>query len=255
MAFWRNRPDYRECESGLLPKPASNEWRRRAFVAQAPTPSARESTLARLASSAIDASRGCDCAAPTPARRLQEAGGVMAALSAQEQQVAAEKAQRKQREFMGILAPARCSVPRGAALSGTPSAAASTDSVAADRGGTLLPNSQAPPELMSQMVGSKKTGREGPYFIATWWRGGGSNSRPSHCERDALPAELPPHCGRESTAAPQDRRSLWSHSESMRRIEIACSPRARERGCDHTHSPAHMIIAPESLASLAGDLR
>ena len=24
-------------------------------------------------------------------------------------------------------------------------------------------------------------------------RGGGSNSRPSHCERDALPAELPPH--------------------------------------------------------------
>src|SRR4051794_21013949 len=28
-----------------------------------------------------------------------------------------------------------------------------------------------------------------------WWRGGGSNSRPSHCERDALPAELPPHNG------------------------------------------------------------
>src|SRR5664280_765712 len=30
---------------------------------------------------------------------------------------------------------------------------------------------------------------------AWWWRGGGSNSRPSHCERDALPAELPPHYG------------------------------------------------------------
>ena len=29
-----------------------------------------------------------------------------------------------------------------------------------------------------------------------WWSGGGSNSRPSHCERDALPAELPPHGGR-----------------------------------------------------------
>ena len=27
----------------------------------------------------------------------------------------------------------------------------------------------------------------------SWWSGGGSNSRPSHCERDALPAELPPH--------------------------------------------------------------
>lgn len=31
-----------------------------------------------------------------------------------------------------------------------------------------------------------------------WWRGGGSNSRPSHCERDALPAELPPHASAES---------------------------------------------------------
>jgi hypothetical protein len=30
-------------------------------------------------------------------------------------------------------------------------------------------------------------------FLKFWWRGGGSNSRPSHCERDALPAELPPH--------------------------------------------------------------
>ena len=29
-----------------------------------------------------------------------------------------------------------------------------------------------------------------------WWRRGGSNSRPSHCERDALPAELRPHEGR-----------------------------------------------------------
>jgi hypothetical protein len=28
-----------------------------------------------------------------------------------------------------------------------------------------------------------------------WWRRGGSNSRPSHCERDALPAELRPHEG------------------------------------------------------------
>ncbi len=25
-----------------------------------------------------------------------------------------------------------------------------------------------------------------------WWSRGGSNSRPSHCERDALPAELRP---------------------------------------------------------------
>jgi hypothetical protein len=26
-------------------------------------------------------------------------------------------------------------------------------------------------------------------------------------------------------------------------------------GCDHTHCPAHVVIAPETLASLAGDLR
>ena len=26
-------------------------------------------------------------------------------------------------------------------------------------------------------------------------------------------------------------------------------------GCDHTNYPAHMQIAPETLASLAGDLR
>lgn len=31
----------------------------------------------------------------------------------------------------------------------------------------------------------------GPFGFR-WWSGGGSNSRPSHCERDALPAELPP---------------------------------------------------------------
>src|SRR5258706_14655485 len=28
-----------------------------------------------------------------------------------------------------------------------------------------------------------------------WWRRRGSNPRPSHCERDALPAELRPHGG------------------------------------------------------------
>ena len=29
-----------------------------------------------------------------------------------------------------------------------------------------------------------------------WWSGRGSNPRPSHCERDALPTELPPHARR-----------------------------------------------------------
>lgn len=30
------------------------------------------------------------------------------------------------------------------------------------------------------------------FLKGLWWRGGGSNSRPLHCERSALPAELPP---------------------------------------------------------------
>src|ERR1700738_5715021 len=29
-----------------------------------------------------------------------------------------------------------------------------------------------------------------------WWSQAGSNRRPRHCERRALPAELWPHCGR-----------------------------------------------------------
>src|SRR5690606_12657505 len=33
-------------------------------------------------------------------------------------------------------------------------------------------------------------------WTVKWWSGGGSNSRPLHCERSALPAELPPHEGR-----------------------------------------------------------
>ena len=39
-----------------------------------------------------------------------------------------------------------------------------------------------------------KTGRpDGTFRLKFWWwRGGGSNSRPLHCERSALPAELPP---------------------------------------------------------------
>ena len=31
--------------------------------------------------------------------------------------------------------------------------------------------------------------------------------------------------------------------------------RACKLGCDHTNYPAHVTIAPETLASLAGDLR
>src|SRR5690606_17570989 len=53
--------------------------------------------------------------------------------------------------------------------------------------------------LRDAIVGNKKAGNLAvPAFCrlaasGIWWSGGGSNSRPSHCERDALPAELPPH--------------------------------------------------------------
>ena len=59
--------------------------------------------------------------------------------------------------------------------------------------------------LPCEMAGSRFTARitlypsaqaETPTNALTvrrrWWSGGDSNSRPSHCERDALPAELPP---------------------------------------------------------------
>src|SRR5262245_43682760 len=41
-----------------------------------------------------------------------------------------------------------------------------------------------------QRAAGNKKPPDGGFF---WWRRGGSNSRPSHCERDALPAELRPH--------------------------------------------------------------
>src|SRR6185503_14965291 len=52
-----------------------------------------------------------------------------------------------------------------------------------------------------------------------WWSGRGSNPRPSHCERDALPAELPPHAksaiitqpARGRPLAPAPRRSHARH--------------------------------------------
>src|SRR5690606_39404620 len=39
----------------------------------------------------------------------------------------------------------------------------------------------------------------GRLFPGSWWSQGGSNSRPRHCERRALPAELWPHGEAHST--------------------------------------------------------
>ncbi len=52
-------------------------------------------------------------------------------------------------------------------------------------------NSKTVPPGVLQAI--KKARRIGLFLLLfVWWRGGGSNSRPPHCERGALPAELPP---------------------------------------------------------------
>ncbi len=43
------------------------------------------------------------------------------------------------------------------------------------------------------IAGKKKGLALSAKSLFLWWSRGGSNSRPSHCERDALPTELRPH--------------------------------------------------------------
>src|SRR3984957_13306495 len=53
-----------------------------------------------------------------------------------------------------------------------------------------------------------------------WWSGRASNPRPSHCERDALPTELPPH----------DKGGDSSHRDRSRLVRFAADdndPRLR----------------------------
>ena len=45
----------------------------------------------------------------------------------------------------------------------------------------------------------------------------------------------------------------WELSPAMRAAVLAGA--GVKIGCDHTHYPVHLQIAPETLASLAGDLR
>ncbi|MFM8590350.1 MAG: DUF3501 family protein [Limnohabitans sp.] len=45
----------------------------------------------------------------------------------------------------------------------------------------------------------------------------------------------------------------WELTPAMRAAVLAGA--AVKMGCDHTHYPVHQMLAPETLASLAGDLR
>src|ERR1700730_10246736 len=64
-----------------------------------------------------------------------------------------------------------------------------------------------------------------------WWSGRGSNPRPSHCERDALPAELPPHARRAILASRSGRSNqvLTAHA-----------------GCGYDPSGAAGVRGPET---------
>ena len=50
----------------------------------------------------------------------------------------------------------------------------------------------------------KRAGMKPALWNGGWWRRGGSNSRPRHCERRALPAELRPHDQADDTTASVD---------------------------------------------------
>ena len=56
-------------------------------------------------------------------------------------------------------------------------------------------DSAAPAEQDATNTGApgKKIPTDKGWDFKLWWSGRGSNPRPSRCERDALPAELPPH--------------------------------------------------------------
>src|SRR6185312_9481008 len=62
-----------------------------------------------------------------------------------------------------------------------------------------------------------------------WWSGRGSNPRPSHCERDALPAELPPHARRAILAL----RGNMSNRGNAPRPRSAAGPPGRLPACKY----------------------
>src|SRR6266403_9672 len=57
----------------------------------------------------------------------------------------------------------------------------------------MVDHQSTTPQAGTPAAGGTTWDRRG---TGSWWSGRGSNPRPSHCERDALPAELPPHARR-----------------------------------------------------------
>lgn len=112
-----------------------------------------------------------------------------------------------------------------------------------------------------------------------WWRRGGSNSRPRHCERRALPAELRPHDRVDDTTASVDPKpaapsaggraavALWQtqHSGCNTRLRHAphdanratrfpgwpCRGSRKDHGRSHAPSPIMPRISLMPAASAA----
>src|ERR1039457_5677665 len=77
----------------------------------------------------------------------------------------------------------------------------------------------------------------GLLWTVKWWSGGGSNSRPPHCERGALPAELPPHGGADFSPIPGRRQCFGCrHREREAMIRFFSIYHYLERAC---RSPRH----------------
>src|SRR5690606_19055681 len=69
----------------------------------------------------------------------------------------------------------------------------------------------------------------GLLLIGYWWSGRGSNPRPSHCERDALPAELPPR-SRRLYGWPRAIASGFRHQRRQARLEQGTPPAGERAG-------------------------
>ena len=61
-------------------------------------------------------------------------------------------------------------------------------------------------------------------LLIKWWSGGGSNPGPSHCERDALPAELPPRAQKLLESVRWMRRAQATDCTCFGRSEEASAP-------------------------------
>ena len=125
--------------------------------------------------------------------------------------------------------------------------------------------------LINQCEHRKKAQAQ-PWAFLIWWSRGGSNSRPSHCERDALPAELRPHVDlmdKEAELPPVLAGPGFYHLRGISAIHygredrvgvIPCRESARGQGldrrpwgCNRPVSPDRHVVRFPRLVECAGN--